>query len=347
MEAVKMAKQKSSSRLTAQEILSHVDQLPPAERAALLVLVNDRLGSQLRSVVRIAPDRIQPDEQNPRKRFDETKLRSLGYSMKQFRQFEPIQVRPAQTVGDFILISGERRWRAAKQVGLKYLDAIVEDLGGNDAVLAMVVSNLEREKLTAIEEARCCALLTKLPRDGGAGMTQDAAAAAMGFAKGASVSQRLTLLKLPPEWQQAIESGFNWTFARDCIVPHKDDTTLLRRAIAAYNSNPEGWKSRAKVEAQMTRLVNGDQPSDGDDAHDQPLTQVQGDIVAIIRDAGQRLTTAQVLESLSARLGDGCPSDSTVKASLAELIRRSVLSNRKDEKPPGYGRGTNFTQARV
>ena len=95
---------------------------------------------------------FRPDPNQPRKHFDESALLALGASLK-VRQIDPVQAKP-----DGTLIDGERRWRAAKLVGLEKLDAIITDAVLSDSQINLVrlTSFFHREDLTAFEKWSAC-----------------------------------------------------------------------------------------------------------------------------------------------------------------------------------------------
>ena len=95
--------------------------------------------------------KVEPNREQPRKNFDEDSLQELAESLKQFGMLQPILV---QNRGDYYeIIAGERRWRAAKIAGLKEVPVIIRKLDNEQAVIAMVDSNLQREKILPSEKA--------------------------------------------------------------------------------------------------------------------------------------------------------------------------------------------------
>ena len=99
--------------------------------------------------------RITEIEQNraqPRKRFDDEALTELAESIQAHGMLQPIVVRP---VGDrrYQIVAGERRWRAAKRIGLSEVPVIIRDLTDSEASQIALIENLQRENLNPIEEA--------------------------------------------------------------------------------------------------------------------------------------------------------------------------------------------------
>ncbi|HWX51575.1 MAG TPA: ParB/RepB/Spo0J family partition protein [Roseomonas sp.] len=136
--------------------------------------------------------RIRPDPDQPRKRFDPAEIAALAATMAAEGQLQPVLLRrdPEQR-GGWILVAGERRWRAAQHNGWTSLLAI-EHVG--DAALAALLENLQRVDLTPAEEARGLQRLLAAR-----GMSQAAAATLLGRSP-AEISATLRLLTLPEEF---------------------------------------------------------------------------------------------------------------------------------------------------
>ncbi|MFZ8167124.1 ParB/RepB/Spo0J family partition protein, partial [Staphylococcus aureus] len=94
---------------------------------------------------------IKPNPYQPRKTFDENHLNDLADSIKQYGILQPIVLR--KTVQGYYIVVGERRFRASKIAGLKYVSAIIKDVTDEDMMELAVIENLQREDLNAIEEA--------------------------------------------------------------------------------------------------------------------------------------------------------------------------------------------------
>lgn len=116
--------------------------------------LNERNGSY--KVVEI--DQIKPDQEQPRKFFDERRLEELAASIRQKGVLQPVIVR-LDDDKNIVLLAGERRWRAAKMAGLKQIPAILRN--GDNALEVSLIENLQRENLNPVEEAeslgRMCA----------------------------------------------------------------------------------------------------------------------------------------------------------------------------------------------
>lgn len=95
---------------------------------------------------------VEPNKNQPRKHFDEDKLEALSTSIKEMGVILPIIV-VKQENGMYLIIAGERRWRAAKKAGLKKIPAIIKDYESKEAAEVAMIENLQREDLNPIEEA--------------------------------------------------------------------------------------------------------------------------------------------------------------------------------------------------
>ncbi len=136
----------------------------------------------------------------PRQDFDQTALESLANSLKQHGLIQPITVRKNEH-GVFELISGERRWRAAKLAGLSKIPAIIKTVGDRELMEWAVLENLQREDLNPIEKAKAYEkLISEFS------LTQEEIATRMGIDR-SSVSNFLRLLHLPTELWDDISAG--------------------------------------------------------------------------------------------------------------------------------------------
>ena len=95
---------------------------------------------------------IEPNREQPRKRFDEEALAQLAESIREHGILQPLLVKP-QTNGTYLLVAGERRWRAARMAGLAEVPVIVKELSDQEAMEIALIENLQREDLNPVEEA--------------------------------------------------------------------------------------------------------------------------------------------------------------------------------------------------
>lgn len=142
---------------------------------------------------------IRPDPGQPRKDFDEEKLFGLARSLKRQGQSVPITVRPApgeETQSEegsaYVIVAGERRWRAARRLGWDQVRAEVKDVSPDQARWLALTENLQREALSPVEEARAFDQL--LAQEG---LTQRQLAEEVGVSQ-SYIAQKLRLLGAPP-----------------------------------------------------------------------------------------------------------------------------------------------------
>jgi ParB family chromosome partitioning protein len=181
---------------------------------------------------------IRPNRYQPREHFDEELLNELTESIREVGILQPVLVRP---VGDqFELIAGERRWRAARRLGLARIPALVRDSDDAAALEQALVENVHRSDLNPLEEA---AAYQQLIED--FFLTHDAVATRVGRSR-ASVSNTLRLLQLPPVVQRYVRDGaLSMGHARALLgTPDRG----LQEQLAG-TAVTEGWSVRAVEEA--------------------------------------------------------------------------------------------------
>lgn len=154
---------------------------------------DSRSGIQVRQ---IAPGDIDMNPYQPRTQFDDERLEELAVTLQTHGMIQPIIVR---RIGSrFQLVAGERRLRAALRVGMREVPAIVREMNDTEAASVALVENLQRENLTAIEEAAAYQQLIELHH-----LTQESLAQRLG--KGQStIANKVRLLNLEPDVQDAI-----------------------------------------------------------------------------------------------------------------------------------------------
>ena len=150
-------------------------------------------------IVRLPVERILRDPAQPRKTFDEAKLRELAESIRTQGVIQPVLVRRED--GEYRLIAGERRWRAAQLAGLHEVPAIVRDVTAGEAFELALVENLQRTDLNPLEEAEGYRRLIQE-----FGLTQDQVGERVGRDR-TSIANALRLLQLPDGVKELLASG--------------------------------------------------------------------------------------------------------------------------------------------
>ena len=97
-------------------------------------------------------NKIEPNNNQPRKNFNEDKIHELAESIKQHGLIEPLIVQKEKK-GFYTIIAGERRWRAAREAGVKEIPVVVKDYSDQQVMEIALIENIQREDLNAIEEA--------------------------------------------------------------------------------------------------------------------------------------------------------------------------------------------------
>ena len=151
------------------------------------------------SIVRIPIEQIDTNPKQPRKDFDEQALQELAQSIRLHDIIQPVTV--TKTGNRYRLISGERRWRAAKLAGLKDLPAYIRQANDQELLELALLENLQREDLNAMEIALSYKrMMEELSH------TQEQVAERMGKDR-STVTNYIRLLKLPPDIQVAVRNA--------------------------------------------------------------------------------------------------------------------------------------------
>jgi ParB family chromosome partitioning protein len=167
--------------------------LKPSESAAAPA------GSE--SVARVAVDKIHPNRYQPRTHFAQEALQELSDSIKHHGLAQPLLVSPSAVPGEFELVAGERRLRAAKLAGLTEVSCVVRNVNDRERHELSLIENIQREDLNAIEEAESLKRLMEQFQ-----ATQEDVARALGRSRSA-VANKLRLLDLPEDIRRSVMEG--------------------------------------------------------------------------------------------------------------------------------------------
>jgi len=146
-------------------------------------------------------DAISPNPQQPRQVMSPEALQGLAASIREVGVLQPIVVRRGEEPGSFMLVAGERRWRASRLAGLKEIPALVREGDDASGLAEALVENLQREDLSALEEA---AAYRQLLED--FGLTHEEVGARVGRSRPA-ITNTLRLLQLPSSIQGMLARG--------------------------------------------------------------------------------------------------------------------------------------------
>ena len=207
--------------------------------------------------------RIAPNPKQPRSYFDEAALEELADSIRVLGVIQPVTVRP-EIDGTYIIISGERRWRAAQLAGLATVPVYVRQADDQNLHEMALVENIQRQDLNAMEVAFS---LNRLMEE--CGLTQDRLSERVGK-KRSTIANYLRLLKLPDEVQLAVKEGFISMGHAKAIAsaPESSQLSLLKKSVrkglsvrqveelAAGLANPKArHRDEAEYPESYSRLV--------------------------------------------------------------------------------------------
>lgn len=193
--------------------------------------------------------RIIPNRYQPRQHFDPEALASLAASLKSHGLIQPITVRKEES-GQYELIAGERRWRAAQLAGFAAIPAIVKSVQEQELMEWALLENVQREDLNPIEKAQAYQrLLTEFS------LTQEAIAARMGMDR-SSVANFLRLLQLPEAlWGSIADGTLTMGHAKALLSLEKKEDQLR----VAEEIKTRGWSVR-QVEALVQKIKREARP---------------------------------------------------------------------------------------
>ena len=215
---------------------------------------------------------IRPNPDQPRTHFAEAELEELAASIRRRGLLQPILVRPAPGApGEYQIVAGERRWRAAQRAGLQSAPVLVRELNDLETLEAALIENLQRADLNPLEEAGAYAALMAA-----GGVTQEQAAEAVGKSR-SHVANTLRLLQLPAPVQAMVRDGrLSAGHARAVLAAHEPQALAVQ--ILAEGLNVREAEALARRSAETGARPAARSPR-GKSA----------DTLALERDLGERL----------------------------------------------------------
>ena len=194
-------------------------------------------------VLRLGVESIHPNPRQPRRLFDEGALRELAASIRRHGVVQPLVVR--RRGGEWELVAGERRLRAARLAGLTAVPCVEAEVDERESALLALVENLQRQDLHYFEEAAAIADYLR-----SSGVTQEEAAAQLGRSASA-VANKLRLLRLSPACQALLlEKGLTERHARALLRLEDEE----ERLAAARRAAERGWNV-AQTEQYVERRL--------------------------------------------------------------------------------------------
>lgn len=228
-------------------------------------------------------DLIEPNNLQPRTRFDETKLEELAQSIKTNGVVQPILVRKTNG-GRYQIVAGERRWRAAQRSGLQKIPSVIRDVPDDKMLELALIENIQRQELNAIEEAYAYKRLIETFN-----LTQETVAQRVGRDR-TFVTNYLRLLRLPEDIQLLVEeSKLSMGHARALLgLDDIDKQRQLARGIIDRNL------SVRDTERAVKRVVAG-----GDSNSTAPSTSTSSEKIG---DANSRAAESKLRRRLGTQV---------------------------------------------
>lgn len=198
-------------------------------------------------------DLIQPNPNQPRREFDDDALQELANSIRQIGIIQPITLRDMGD-GTYIIIAGERRWRASQRAGLTHIPAYIRTVDDENMMEMALVENIQRQDLTALEVALAYQHLIEQY-----GLTQEQLSEKVGKNR-ATVTNYLRLLKLPASIQMALKNrDIDMGHAR-ALLSLEDPTAQLK----VFEEMKASHLSVRKIEEMVKELSSGGSVKSGD-----------------------------------------------------------------------------------
>ncbi len=181
-------------------------------------------------ILNVEIEKVRPNPNQPRKNFDIDALNDLAASIKIHGIIQPIVVNKEEN-GQYLIIAGERRWRAANICGLKEIPVIVKNYTDKQVKEISIIENLQREDLNPIEAARAIKELMEEY-----GLTQETVAERIGKSR-SNIANTLRLLSLYPDVIKLVETGKLTSGHARCLVVVEDQNDQIKIAQQAVSKN--------------------------------------------------------------------------------------------------------------
>jgi len=188
-------------------------------------------------------------EDQPRKKFDQESLKELAKSLEEHGILQPVLVRERE--GQYELVAGERRWRAAQMAGLQTIPVIIRQLDDSQAGELSLIENLQREDLTAVEEAQAYRLMMERYQ-----YTQEMLSQKIGKSR-SHIANTLRILNLPFSILEMLESGkISAGHARALLsLPGPKEQLAAAREIANQGMSVRETEKRTKPRKVIQEFV--------------------------------------------------------------------------------------------
>lgn len=201
-----------------------------------------------KGLVDVDIDAIYPNPYQPRKKFSVEKIKELADSLEETGLIQPVVVyKDKNDNNKYYLMVGERRWRAAQYLKWKRIPAIVKDITQDEVIVGVLVENIQREDLNAIEVAEGIEMLINEM-----GLTQEKAGQRLGMNR-STLTNYLRLLRLPEAVKQSVISGTISQGHARAILPLEDNTDILTALSKVLKNNLSVRQTEKMVKSFYTR----------------------------------------------------------------------------------------------
>lgn len=230
--------------------------------------------------------RIEPNPDQPRKDFDEKAMAELADSIREKGIIQPIIVERKES-GGFVIIAGERRYRAAKMIGLEEVPVIIKNYGQDERLEIALIENIQRSDLNPIEEAEAYQKLIEMHN-----YTQEQVAKKVGKQR-TTIANALRILKLPDEIKKQISEGIitpghaRAILSLEDIIDQKELTQLIINEKLSVRDAEKLAEKKRSTKQNILRTENS--------------KQADPEIIAIERDLMERYGTRVRIK----KLGEG------------------------------------------
>lgn len=205
-------------------------------------------------------EKLHPNPDQPRRQFDETAIQELAQSVREHGILQPLIVRPFPgRDGQYQIVAGERRWRAAQLAQIHDVPVLIRELGDTEVLQVAIIENIQRADLNPIEEAQAYRVLMD-----NFGHTQEKLAEALGKSR-SHIANLLRLLTLPERIMAYVREGkITAGHARACLA--SDNPITLAEAIIHLGLSVREAEERARKSLKQPtgRIITGRRVKDPD-----------------------------------------------------------------------------------
>lgn len=275
-----------------------------------------------RNLWSVGVDMIDANPDQPRKHFDEAALRELAASIQAEGLMQPITVTPR--AGRYMIVAGERRWRAHQIAGLKTIDCMIEKMDEATVMIRAIVENAIRRDVSPIEEAvafqRCLDM----------GMTVDELAERLGMKQSWRITERTCLLTLRAEYQQLLRAGqltHSQGFEMAQLSPAGQDRLFQKIRVGeckSYDALRAASLAIREEEAQLDLIGGETRMSEADARQIRAFEQRFARVAAILRAStvdNEVVAVRKVNPDKAGRLADLAAAMSTDLTRIAAALR--------------------------